>query len=138
MRNTITYFSLWLPMIFIAVINGAARDLLYKNYVGELTAHQISTVTLIIALWIYIQFIIKKYTPRSEKKALFIGIFWMALTVIFEFGLGIARGHSLSQLFNNYNILKGRIWVLIPIWITIAPYLAYRINKSDTEHTNHS
>ena len=35
MRNTINYFSLWLPMPFIAVINGAARDLWYANYVGE-------------------------------------------------------------------------------------------------------
>jgi len=121
-------------MPFIAVINGTVRDLWYIDYMEELAAHQISTITLIILLWVYINFIIKKYMPATGKQAFLIGLFWLALTLIFEFGLGLARGNSLSQLLDNYNMLKGRIWVLIPIWIIIAPYIAYRINKNDTSN----
>jgi len=40
------YLLSWLPMVLIAVINGTARDLWYKKYVGELKAHQISTITV--------------------------------------------------------------------------------------------
>jgi hypothetical protein len=34
----------------LAIINGAFRDLVYKPHVGDLPAHQISTVTLIVLL----------------------------------------------------------------------------------------
>lgn len=114
-------------MIILAVLNGTARDLWYKRFLGDLTAHQISTVTLIILLGAYIWFIIRKFPPHSSTQALFIGLFWLLMTLLFEFGFGLARGHSLSELLNDYNILKGRIWITIPIWTAIAPYIFYKI-----------
>jgi hypothetical protein len=34
-------------MLLLAIINGAARDLWYKKFVGDLVAHQLSTLSLI-------------------------------------------------------------------------------------------
>lgn len=123
------YFLCWFPMLLLAIINGVGRDLGYKKYVGELTAHQISTGTLIILFGFYIWFIGNKFPFDSERQAIFIGFFWLILTLIFEFGFGLARGNSLTHLLEDYNILKGRLWVLIPIWITIAPYIFYKLNQ---------
>lgn len=120
------YFLLWFPMILIAVLNGAARDLWYKNYVGELFGHQISTITLILLFSIYVWFVIKRFTPVSSRISIYIGILWFFLTLIFEFGIGLSQGHSLGHLLNDYNIFKGRIWVLIPIWVFIAPIIFYK------------
>ncbi len=124
------YFLAWFPMIVLAVINGTARDLWYKKIVGELTGHQISTVSLIILFWFYIRFIINRFPPVSSSQAIFIGLLWLALTLAFEFGFGLMRGNSLSHLLEDYNILKGRLWVLILVWITVAPYLFFRLNNS--------
>ena len=123
------YFLFWFPMLLLAVINGTARDLWYKKIVGDLTGHQISTVSLIILFGVYIFFITKKYPSESGTQAICIGILWLILTLLFEFGFGLFRGSSWSQLLGEYNILKGRIWILIPIWITIAPYLFYKIAR---------
>lgn len=123
----IKYFLLWLPMIFIAVLNGAARDLWYKKHTGELTGHQISTVALTILFGFYITFILKSYPPTSTLESLQIGLLWLALTLLFEFGLGRLRGNKWSSLLYDYNIFEGRIWVLIPIWVTLAPYLFYKL-----------
>jgi len=120
------YLLSWLPMVLIAVINGTARDLWYKKYVGELKAHQISTITLIILFGFYIHFIIAKFPPSSGKQALYIGLLWLILTLIFEFGLGRLRGNSWSTLLDDYNIIRGRLWVLILIWTALAPYLFFR------------
>lgn len=98
------YFQLWFPMLFLAVINGAARDLWYKNSVGELLGHQISTITLLIIFSFYIWFVIIKFPPHSDKEAIFIGLLWLILTLIFEFGFGRIRGNSWSKLFEDYNI----------------------------------
>ncbi len=121
------YFLLWFPMIILAVLNGTARDLGYKKYLGDLTAHQLSTISLIILLWLYISFVIKKFPPASVTQSINIGIAWLLLTLAFEFGFGLYRGKSMNELFADYNLLKGRIWILIPIWTAIAPYIIYRI-----------
>ena len=115
---------------FLAVLNGAARDLWYKKEVGELAGHQISTITLMIIFGCYIWFIINKFPPNSDKDAIFIGLLWLIFTLIFEFGFGRFQGNSWSKLLEDYNILKGRIWILILIWTTIAPYVFFRIAKT--------
>ncbi|HEV8505260.1 MAG TPA: hypothetical protein VGQ53_07675 [Chitinophagaceae bacterium] len=123
------YFLCWFPMLLLAIINGAARDLWYKQYVGELTAHQISTVSLIFLFGVYIRLVMKKFPAKSEAEAIYVGLFWVSLTLAFEFGFGLMRGHSLVQLLGEYNIIKGRIWILIPIWVVLAPYLFFKINR---------
>jgi hypothetical protein len=121
------YFLAWFPMLLLAVLNGTLRDLSYKKYVGDLTAHQISTLTLIFLFALYIGYIIHRFPPASPTQAIFIGMIWVLLTLCFEFGFGRYRGNSWSVLFADYNLRKGRIWVLIPIWILVAPYMFYRI-----------
>lgn len=38
------YSLAWIPMVFIAVLNGAARDLGYGKHLSELRSHQVSTI----------------------------------------------------------------------------------------------
>lgn len=116
-------------MILIAVANGTARDLGYKNMLGELTARQLSTISLVILFGIYIFYVIQQYPPQSPIQAIWIGLLWLLLTLIFEFGMGLATGISWATMLEEYNILKGRLWILVPIWVTVAPYIAFRIFK---------
>jgi len=123
----LTYLLLWFPMMLIAVLNGTVRDLVYKKYTGELTAHQLSTVSLLILLGVYNWWVIDHYPPASASQALLIGLLWTGLTLLFEFGLGRARGRSWTVLLADYQIWKGRIWVLIPVWLLIAPWVFFRL-----------
>lgn len=123
------YFLAWFPMLLLAILNGSLRDLGYKKYIGDLAAHQLSTITLIILFAFYIGYIIHRFPPSSSAQAIFIGLLWVMLTLCFEFGFGKARGNSWSALLADYNIMKGRIWILIPIWILIAPYIFYKMFK---------
>jgi hypothetical protein len=125
----IKYVLLWFPMLLLAIANGTLRDLGYRRYTGILLAHQISTVTLIVFFAFYIHYIIQRFPPSSQGQALLIGLLWLLLTLCFEFGFGRLRGNSWMKLLEDYNLLKGRIWIFIPIWILIAPYLFYRLHK---------
>ena len=124
------YFLCWFPMLLLAIINGTARDLWYKKYVGEITAHQISTVSLILLFGFYIWLVMKKYPAKSGTQAIYVGLFWLTLTLAFEFGFGLMRGRTLTQLLGEYDIMKGRIWILIPVWVLLAPYLFFRIQST--------
>ena len=129
MKQLFKYFLLWIPMLFIAVLNGAARDLWYKKIIGELPGHQVSTFSLIILFGFYIWAVLKKYPPNSVGQSILIGIFWLVLTLLFEFGFGIIRGKTWSAILHDYNIFDGRIWILVLIWITIAPFLFYKWSR---------
>ena len=30
-------------------------------------------------------------------------------------------GHPWTKLFHDYNLLEGRLWVVVLIWVTISP-----------------
>lgn len=123
----LTWFLCWFPMLLIAILNGIARDLWYKKYLGELRAHQLSTVTFIIFLGIYIGCIVRRFPPGSGAEAWKAGLLWLILTLAFEFGFGLIRGNSLDKLLADYNIVKGRLWLLIPLWLLMAPYFFYTL-----------
>ena len=126
----LTYFFLWFPFVVIAIINGAVREGVYKKSFGDLLAHQISTVTGIILFAIYIWIITGIWLIESSSQAWLIGLMWLLMTVIFEFVFGhYVMKNSWEKLFSDYNIFKGRLWAVVLIWVTIAPYLFYQLRS---------
>ncbi len=124
------YILGWFILLIAAMINGAARDALYKDRLGDLTAHQLSTVTVIILFGIIIRWMSRVWPIKSAKQAWTIGFIWLAMTVAFEFlFFHFVTGHSWSELLANYNIVEGRVWVLVLLWTLIAPYLFWRMQQ---------
>jgi hypothetical protein len=119
----------WFPMLLIAIINGAIRDFTYKNRLGDLRAHQLSTLTGSILMGIYIWGFLRLWPLASDSQAIMVGLIWLCMTVIFEFSMILfiqkkPLGHALA----DYNLLAGRLWVLFLLWILIAPYIFFHFN----------
>ena len=124
------YILAWLPLVMIAMINGALREGLYGQYLGELRAHQVSTVSGVFLFGIYIWLLVRYLRPDSSNQAIFIGIIWLGMTVAFEFiFMHYVAGRSWEVLLHDYNIFAGRVWVVVLIWVTVAPYVFYRLQK---------
>jgi len=121
----LNYLLAWFPMLLLAIFNGIIREAVYKKAVGDLTAHQISTFTLMILFAVYIRYFLVKFPPASATEAISIGVLWVVLTLLFEFGFGRYRGNSWATLLGEYNLFQGRLWILIPVWVLVAPYLFY-------------
>jgi hypothetical protein len=116
------YSLFWLGMPVVAILNAAVREKAYKNSVGELAAHQLSTLTLLILIAIYTWLISLGWKLESAGEALTVGAVWLVLTIAFEFGFGrLVMHHPWERLFHDYNILKGRVWILVLIWTFLAP-----------------
>jgi hypothetical protein len=124
------YVLLWLPMVLLAIANGVARQVWYGRYLSELQAHQVSTLIGLVLFGLYIWISLRLFPPASAGQARAIGLLWLCLTVAFEFLFGrYVAGHSWSRLCQDYNLFAGRLWVLILLWVTVAPYLSYRWQK---------
>jgi hypothetical protein len=123
----IKYLIAWFGMMILAVLNGGFRDLAYKEYVGDLAAHQISTVILLLLLSGYFWFLIRVWPIESASQAWAIGGTWFLMTEAFEFGMGrLIAGHSWGKLMHAYNLLEGQVWLFIPLWVLIGPYVFFR------------
>lgn len=128
----VKYFLAWFPMVGIAILNGMLRQSGYGPNFSELTAHQISTGTGIILMSIYIRIVTGFFPIKSSGQAAGIGGLWLILTVLFEFGYGhFLIGHPWSKLFNDYNIFEGRVWIFFLIWLTISPYLFFKLYSNN-------
>jgi len=124
------YVLAWVPMVFIAIGNGILREHWYGKRLPELAAHQISTCSAIFLFGVYTWVLIWFWQPSSSIHSVQIGLCWLALTVAFEFLFGrFVAGHSWGKLLYDYNIFSGRVWILVLVWITVAPYLFYRIQR---------
>ncbi len=124
------YLLLWLPMLLIAFANGALRETWLRKHAGELPAHQISTALLVLLFGVYIGIVVRVWPPASAAQALAIGLLWLGLTLAFEFLFGhYASGRAWNALLHEYDVLAGRLWVLVPLWVAVAPYVFYRLRQ---------
>lgn len=124
------YVLAWTLMVIIAIGNAAIREGLLAKRLSELQAHQASTATAVVLFGLYIWGVVRLWMPHSPGHALAIGVMWLCMTLAFEFLFGhFVMGHPWSRLFHDYNLLAGRVWVIIPLWVTLAPYVFYRLRK---------
>jgi heme/copper-type cytochrome/quinol oxidase subunit 3 len=119
-------FLIWLALLVVAVLNGGFREGVLAPRVGASTAHVVSSIMLATAILLVSYVAMPWIRPATTSDAIAIGLGWLALTLAFEFGFGRARGRSWQELRVDYDLLKGRIWVLVLIATAAAPYVAAR------------
>jgi hypothetical protein len=121
----------WALFIPIAITNGIARDLLYRPIVGDLAAHQISTL-LAIAAFISLVYFLRRgdFKYLSYFRLVGIGVIWVILTIIFEFGFGFYLDKvPFEKLLADYNIFEGRVWSLMLITELFTPLVVCVISN---------
>jgi hypothetical protein len=123
--------TVWFGIMLLAILNGAARDILLVPRMGDLAARAISCITLggliLVVAWISLPWI----RPASMGDAWTIGALWLVMTLTFEF----VAGHYLFRtpwptLLADYNLLAGRLWIVVLAATLIAPALAYRAEQN--------
>ena len=117
-------FAVWCGLLVLALINGAVRELWIRSKLGAWGSHFVSSITLSAAIlavawatidWVYV---------ADVADAFVAGGFWLVLTLAFEF----LAGHyffrkSWGELLADYNLLRGRLWLLVLLTTALAPFL---------------
>jgi hypothetical protein len=118
----------WLGLVLVALLNGTLRQLGYQRWIGELAGRQVATVLMIVLSACFIWLLHRRWPIPSTGAALRIGGVWTVLTLSFEFGFGLfVERAPLSTLLADYNVAAGRIWILVPIWVVVAPEVIRRL-----------
>lgn len=121
-RTLRNWIVAWVGASVLGVVNGATRELVYKDQVGDATANRISVVMLLALLAIYFGALQRRWPLATERDALSIGGIWVVMTVLFEFGFGhYVDGDSWEELLQNYDLTEGNLWLVILLWIGVGP-----------------
>ena len=120
--------AVWALLLVLAVLNGGLRDTWLSPRLGDTAGRALSSVLLslliLLAAWLTIRWI----GPRTEGQALGLGALWLLLTLAFEFGAGhYAFKKSWSELFADYDLSRGRIWMLVLVVTVLAPAVTARL-----------
>jgi hypothetical protein len=127
----VKYIAAWLGMMALAVLNGIVRDKAYGPRMGELAAHQVSTVVLLALFGAYFYALERLWPLASAATAWVIGAAWLIMTLLFETALGrfVAR-EPWRRILADYNLLAGRLWILVPLWVLCGPWAIFRLAHS--------
>jgi hypothetical protein len=122
--------AVWFAIMLIAILNGAARDVILVPRLGDPVARALSCVTLaaliVLVTWVSLRWI----HPASLSDAWTIGVMWLAMTLTFEFVAGHYLFHTeWATLLADYNLLKGRLWILVLVATAIAPALLFHAGE---------
>jgi hypothetical protein len=112
----------WLGLLIVAVANGAVREFAIVPRTGEIAGHVVSTLTLCAAILLLSWLTIGWVDPPSARDAWAVGALWLALTLAFELLAGhYVFGHPWSRLLDDYNVFRGRVWILVLVTTAVAP-----------------
>lgn len=119
---------LWLLILVLAILNGALREKLLLPAVGSFAGQLISGTLLCIFTFAVAFFATPWYGTLTARQYLLLGLFWLLLTVVFEFCFGRFVSHKTwAELFAAYTFQGGNIWPIVLLVAFIAPWLGARI-----------
>ena len=120
---------IWLALIPLAILNGGLREMLINPLIGEKYGQPVSGISLCLLIFIVCWFFIPKIGKGTAKTYLIIGLLWIALTVLFETCLEFMTGNTFTGVIKTYDITTGNLWLLVVLFVGIAPWLTAKTRK---------
>ena len=120
--------AIWFALLGIAIVNGAVRSAWISPRLGEYAGHVLSTIVL-CAFIVWLAFAtIRWVAPAGLREGFLVGVLWLVLTVAFEFiGGHYLFGDPWPKLLADYDILHGRLWLLVLVTNLLAPLWAAKM-----------
>jgi len=120
--------GLWLLIVVAAIINGVLRERLIAPIVGIETALPISGITLSAVIFIFSLMSVSFVGALQTKTYLFIGLYWVLLTLSFEFLFGhYVVDKSWREIMQVFNIQKGDLFIIVLFVTAFSPWVSAKI-----------
>lgn len=120
--------GVWFVIVIAAIVNGLFRENVLVPSIGAELALPLSGVLLSVLVFL-VSFVLVSFLDSSKPQVLFvIGLFWVTLTVSFEFLFGhYVVGKSWPEIIQVFNPLKGNLFVLVLFVTAISPWLSAKV-----------
>lgn len=114
----------WFGILVLAVLNGILREKMLIPVLGTSSALIASGAILCFCIFAVTFVVVPWYGRLPSAQWLLIGLFWLLLTLIFEFAFGrFIQGKPWRELLAAYTFEGGNIWPLVLVAMLLAPWL---------------
>jgi hypothetical protein len=119
---------LWLAILVLAILNGTLREKALIPVMGTFGAQITSGIVLSVCIGLVAVLGPNWYDPLAASQYWLIGVFWLILTLAFEFGFGRFVQHKdWTELLQAYAFKGGNIWPVVLAVTFLSPWLAARL-----------
>jgi len=130
MRSSVWIKALaaWFLLLSLAILNGGLREHLLVPALGRMVALPVSGVLLSAAIFLVTWLVSTWFRCRRAAQYWLIGVLWLVLTLLFEFGLGrFVQHRDWLDLLGAYTFRGGNLWPLVLVVTLVSPRLAARL-----------
>jgi hypothetical protein len=117
----------WAAILIVALCNGALRDLVLADALGQVVARFLSGIILCFMIVAAAALATPWFGRITQQSRWMIGGLWLALTFGFEVIVGYAQHQSWQRLLDAYTLQGGNLWPLVLLSTLIAPWVGARI-----------
>lgn len=120
--------GVWLVIVVAAILNGMFREKVLVPVMGANIALLLSGMLLAVLVFIVTLAFIFFIGSTEPKVYIFVGLFWVLLTLSFELLFGhYVAGKSWHEIMKVFNIQKGDLFLLVLVVAAISPWLAAKV-----------
>lgn len=115
---------LWLVMLGCAIALGALRQFVLVPALGDTPGRAVGTLLLCAIFAALIALFVRLLHVQAPATLWALGLLWSLTTIAFELFMGrVLMKLPWSEILADYNILAGRLWILVPLTLLLAPIL---------------
>ncbi len=120
--------ALWSAILVLAILNGILREKVLIPALGSFTGFLVSGAVLSFCIFLVAFAAVPWYGPLAIHHWLKVGLFWLLLTLTFEFSFGLfVQNKTWAELFDAYTFRGGNIWPIVLVATFISPWVAAKI-----------
>ncbi|MEC8326162.1 MAG: hypothetical protein VX100_08700 [Pseudomonadota bacterium] len=120
--------GIWLLMVVAAIVNGTLRELFLNKYLLPEIALPLSGLILSVLIIVISLKLLVFIKGESSTTYLCVGIFWVTLTLLLEYGLGFSQGLTLSEINEVFSVHQGNLFSLVLLVTLFSPIVVARLN----------
>ena len=120
--------AVWFLLLLLAILNGGLRESLLLPTLGVTVALPVSGLLLSAVIFLVAWFAIPRLGCRRASQYWSIGVFWLALTLLFEFGFGrFVQHRDWLELLGPYSFRDWNLWPVVLVVTVVSPRLVARL-----------
>ena len=117
-----------LVIIFAESVHGTLRQLFLAPLIGDFAARRIAFFIAILLIFLITYFFIRWISAPNVKSLFAVGLMWMILMTLFEFGLGrFVMNYSWEKMLEDYDLSRGGLMAFGLLFMFFAPWLAAKL-----------
>lgn len=125
---TIKCIGIWLLIVFAAIINGVVRELLFTPLLGAEMSLPLSGLTLSALVLVISYGTLAIFGKVKTGVYVFMGLFWLVLTLAFEYLFGhFVLGKHWQEINQVFNLMEGNLFSVVLIVTAASPWLAAKL-----------